>query len=192
MKKLWKKALKKVFGLREGKTAYTLGQWLHNDISQWTWFHSPRTNTIYQKLGDKWKSWQRETHRGREGTTSRYKYHSECIAIPTNLQRATVQYWTRNRITLEGSAPAREDTTITFSHSVSTNALPINIVHDHLNIQLFKQSLNDHTAMAVCDGSYFPESKVGAAAFVIEEPIQHTQLHGTSKVYGQAELQNPC
>ena len=134
MKKVWKKALRKVFGLREGITTDTLGNWLHNDTNQWTWFYSPRTKSIYQRTGTTWKSWQREARRGREGTSSKYKYNSNCLTTPNNLERATVRYWTHNRITLEGSAPAHNDMTTTFSHSIQPNQLPINIIHDNLNI----------------------------------------------------------
>ena len=41
MKKFWKKALQKTFGLRSRITSHKLGIWLHSNLSNWSWFFHP-------------------------------------------------------------------------------------------------------------------------------------------------------
>ena len=63
MKKIWKRALRKTFGLRSRITSHKLGIWLHSNLSNWVWFFHPYSTSIYQHFGLVWRVWKRETNK---------------------------------------------------------------------------------------------------------------------------------
>ena len=53
--RMWKSALRKVFGMQQGVTTYTLGKWFYQPSDSWIWFYSTNTNTLFQQFGHIWK-----------------------------------------------------------------------------------------------------------------------------------------
>ena len=47
MKKCWKAALRKTFGLRAGVTSHKLGIWMHSNLTHWVWFFHPSSETSF-------------------------------------------------------------------------------------------------------------------------------------------------
>ena len=59
--KLWKSALRKTFGLKQGITDYKLGHWLYSPLNTWIWFYKTSTELVYQRFGLLWKVWKKTT-----------------------------------------------------------------------------------------------------------------------------------
>ena len=138
MKKLWKKALKKTFGLKNGTTTYTVGQWLHNVHNDWKWFFDDRRENLFENVNGQWRLWRRITNKGRLGRSSRYKYHSNCISAPKNIKKATVQLLPHNQVKITGFASTMNDNNISFTRSVNPKQFPLNIEFNDLDINEFK------------------------------------------------------
>lgn len=192
MKKLWKKALRKTFGLQAGKTTYALGKWLHNKNSNWRWFYKAQEEALFLNSDQGWQHWTRDTNRGRRGRLSKFRYNSQCISKPTDIRKATVTHTTGGRVIFTGSAECMEDAVTMHSSKIKFNEVQLDIQDDNLSINNFISALQEGKAKAVCDGSYFPEEQVGAAAWVFEEDITDTSISGAMPVVGQKEEQNPC
>lgn len=164
MKKLWKKALQKTFGLRVGYTTYKLGKWLNNDHDNWRWFYNPNTQNLYKKRENQWRLWSRITTRGRQGASSKFKYHSNCIDPSTGCNKATVQHCPNNTVIFTGHNNSHRDTRTTYSSHQCDNSMQLRILHNNLHIPSFKQALEKEKLLAVCDGSFLPDTKTSAAA----------------------------
>ena len=130
MKKFWRKALRKTFGLAAGIMDHKLGPWLHNDHSQWIWFYHPVSQAIMQRFGKLWRMWKQETSRGRLGKRSRFKIFTTQARIPPTVKKATVQFWTPNRITLTGWATCDNELTTVYSEAIGLNAFPLDETND--------------------------------------------------------------
>ena len=192
MLKFWKKALRKTFGLVAGVTSYKLGRWLNNDFSHWIWFYHSGSQSIMQRFGNVWRMWTRETSRGRMGPNSKFKYFTIRHRIPASVKRATVRFWSPSRITLTGWADSENNTTITFSHSIPSPSLHTEIlVTDENNMDL-SPHLTQGAVNIVCDGSFLPDSKTGAAAWVIETTDKSIQLTGATGTTGPLDCQTAC
>ena len=192
MKKFWKKAVKKTFGLKQGKLSHRLGRWLHNQNADWEWFYDPTTRNIYQQVGSRWKLWQKVSTRGIHGRTSKYKFHSNCIATPRRCQKATVSFFDNTRIILTGYAECMPSSITSVTNNIKPNDFPIKILHTNLSTERLIQSLHDKQVHIVCDGSYFPEEKVGAAAWIIEDKLTATSMSGAMPTVGHKKIQNSC
>ena len=192
MIKLWKKALRKTFGLLAGTTSYKLGRWLNNVKEGWSWYFKPSTKTVYKHTPQGWQMWQYENNQSRHGQNCKYKYYAACITTPTNLQKATVKVLPGNRVILTGHAECLQDNRTTHSSRIETRHINATTVENTLDIPQFKHAFSNGNLRAVCDGSYFPTEKVGAAAWVIEEPITETLYSGSMPTVGEADIQTPC
>ena len=102
MKKFWKKALRKTFDLRAGKTGYRLGYWLNNNYQQWEWFYDRNNHNLYKKAPQGWQLWKRDRARGRLGVTSKFRYYCQCLTSPQRIERATVKFVSPTRVQLTG------------------------------------------------------------------------------------------
>ena len=192
MKKLWKKALRKTFGLKQGVTEYKLGKWLNDNFHQWIWFYEPDSDNLYQKSNNRWTVWKRSSQREKRGKGGKYKYFSECILPPSNIQQATVSARLHKTVLLTGFAASYKDEITKSSERISTNDITLNIIHNDLNIDNFKTALQQGLLNVISDGSFFPEEKVGAAAWIIEEDISDTYIAGAMPSVGDTSIQNLC
>ena len=188
MFKFWKKALRKTFGLIAGTTTYKLGPWLNNDFKHWIWFYHPGSQSIMQRFGNVWKMWKRETSRGRMGHSSKFKFFTIRHRIPNSVKRATVRFWSPSRITLSGWAPSETDSTLTFSHAIPFPNLTTNPLIVAQNNDIIPYLINGEVHI-VCDGSFLPESKIGAASWVIESKDEAIQLTGSTNATGPLDCQ---
>ena len=144
------------------------------------------------KTGERWQLWQRTSRRGRCGRNSTFKYYSECLVPPRNVQRATVQHKDHQRVIMTGYSSSRDEPKVMATNSLTTKDLRLNILNDNLNINNFITALATGNIRAVSDGSFQPEEKIGAAAWVLEEGITETHTCGAMPVIGEKSLQNPC
>ena len=78
------------------------------------------------------------------------------------------------RVILTGFLDSLQDNRSSHSNYISENDITLNILHNDLYIPSFKQALRDGTLLTVCDGTYLPNAKIGAAAWIVEETSSDT------------------
>lgn len=83
--KIWKSALRQTFGLRQGRTQYTLGKWFYKPSNLWRWYYSPATTHLYQRFGIVWQIWSQLHVRDQLGSTPKFRYFSNCINLPSQI-----------------------------------------------------------------------------------------------------------
>ena len=162
--KVLEKALRKIFGLIAGTTTYKLGMWLHNYLSRWTWFYHPGSKSIIQRFGNVWRMWKRESNKGRMGSNSRFKYFTTRARIPNSVQKATIQYWSDNRIKLTKWSKCTNDHRTSSSLSILIDSLNLPLHHTDAQVAEMTPHLINGTVDIVYGGSYYPHSNIGAAA----------------------------
>lgn len=192
MIKFWKKALRKTFGMSAGITTHKLGMWLHNDTSQWIWFYHPGSQSIMQRFGNVWRMWKRESNRGRLGPTSKFKYFTTRTRIPVSSQKATIQHYSDSRILLTGWSQSLEDNRISYSLELTTDSLHLDSFHTEAQANSLVPHLLQGNVNIVCDGSYHPKLKIGAAAWVIESTNEEIRIQGSKGVTGPSQAQSAC
>ena len=190
--KKWKSALKKTFGMKAGVTSYTLGSWLHNDISQLNWFHHQSSSSLFQRFGHIWRVWRRDSRRGRIGVKTKNKYFTTATRTPPSAIKATIKYVSHNRIQFTGSAPMINDDTTLYSNHLSANMLPLYINDEGADLQHLYSCLTNGSVHIVSDGSYLNGPQIGAAGWVIETTDGKVHLEGSFGTVGPKEIQSAC
>ena len=181
----WKSALRKSFGLRNGITEYTLGNWSSPPESTWKWLFSPNTELLYQPMGHITKVWKRTSNRGTLGRKSRFRYFTNSLAIPNDVIRATIHKVNENTLILTGWRQHHNN-----PHSYYTNRVysdwilqhDATTAHTH---QILAHSLRRNELIVVSDGSYYKDNNIGGAAWVIEN------LQQTHRTFGNCPSPGP-
>ena len=93
---------------------------------------------------------------------------------------------------MTGYADSIRDNRTKHSQQLSESDLQLNILHNDLHMPAFKQAVENGSILAVSDGSFMPDTQIGAAAWVLEEPSTGTSIIGAMPTVGQKDLQNPC
>ena len=192
MIKKWKSALKRTFGLHSGITTHTLGAWLHNDISNWLWFHHPSSSSLFQRYDHLWHVWKRDSRRGRIGINTKYKYCTTATRLPPSASKATVKFYSSTRVQFTGSAPMIQDPTTLYSNNLSAFMLPLNIQEERIDYEHLYSCLQQGTLNVVSDGSFLPDHNIGAAGWVIESQDEQVHLEGSFGCVGPEDIQNSC
>ena len=155
-------------------------------------FH-PSSQIIYQKCGLIWRVWKRETSRGRMGQRSKFKYLTQSTRLPRSSRKATVNLWSKSRITYTGSAHSSYDRNITtHSNSLEHHHSPLDISQEDDDIPIIIDSLRNNRLYVVCDGSFLPARQVGAAAWVMQSFDKSARISGAKKNIGSPSQQNAC
>ena len=189
--KLWKSALRKTFELKNGKIGYQVREWLYQPSSTWMWFYSPHNQLVYQRFGAIWRVWKRSrsTQQQRERRAFTIRYFNNALSLPANTCRATVTPHSQNKAVFTGwdhhhIAECMEDSNER-QHTLPFDNVLVTGNRDHLANQL-----QDHSLLAVSDGSYIQTSSAGASAWIIETEDQSSSIEGTLITSGEAAVQN--
>ena len=188
--KLWKSTLRKVFGLKQGKTEYSLGKWLHSPTDQWLWHYSTETQLLYQRFGKIWKVWKRITRGGQIGATPLFKYSTNALSKPHTTIRATVKRINIQKVRLTGWKEHENETRQGVCQEVLHQHLPITLDDDSMDSEVLKEAFRMGTIVAVSDGSYRKEDNAGAAAWVLASTDDSFELVGSIPSPGEATIQN--
>ena len=189
--KLWKKALKKTFGLRQGITNYTLGTWNFQPDNKWIWFYDKNSHLLYQRFGRVWKTWKIAPRKRRSIRSPLFFYFTNALNCPPTTVRATVEQMSMNTVRLTGwddhqQLPLRD----TNPHSKIHN-LPIdNTINVGSRIEL-AEHLKEGNVQAVSNGSFIQAEMVGSAAWIIESTDGTISTESTIITSGEAKIQNP-
>jgi hypothetical protein len=177
----WRRALEQLFPVNPLQLVNPLGTWILDEALQWTkhwdWFSSTSSDFLFRQVGE--DSWRR--HVKIEGT--RRSYHTQFLLLATrptqSLLRATVKESRNTWILLctNNTSILRQNiniaTTTTFD-TITIQQPSIRWFHKYLEstpqTHILRQHLLEGTAIAVSDGSYFPDEDVGACAWIIATP----------------------
>ena len=187
--KMWRKALRKTFGLTLGVTEYRLGDWLHSNTSKWQWFFDPNTTYLYQRFGQIWRVWYK-TSQGPLGRNTKFCYMSNALSIPSSAQRATVATHHNNKITLTGWCNQQEGDNSLHNMSIE-NELNYELLSIEGTLEEIAQFIQQNQAIGVSNGSFNKDFKSGSTAWVIgNESHQYRAIYGCI-TSGNPDNQNP-
>ena len=177
-----------------------LGDWIIKSDSEWTdnwdWFLSEDREFLYFRLdASTWHRFLRlpHAHRG---------YHEEFLVMHDHpigfLYRATVCS-RENGIHLLSAGhrmaptlPAEDIQQLVGDRAIRKSKLPwtMSILRSSPSIEDLLSSIRDGTGCAVSDGSYYPNEKVGAAAWIIRTLDGNEWIEGGGVLPGPADDQN--
>lgn len=175
---VWRRALRVCFPRENGLLTYTLGNWLYQPGTEWTWFFSTTSQLIYQRHGLVWRIWRRQSRSGNLGHTPRFRYDTNGIQRHPNSVRATIVRQGHNNLILTGWSIHDNDTPFTFQENHNTNWLFQDMQGPTDPLQ-FKQSIEIGNVIAVSDGSFLNEQQAGSAGWYIEDRQALQQLSGS-------------
>ena len=187
--KVWRKALRKTFGLTAGTTTHELGPWLHNDLSNWLWFYNPPTQLIYQRFGVIWKVWQSSRRGGPLGRIPKFRYVTNALTKPLTCVRATIRKNTNNTINLTGWHTHHQDHNH-LHHAKIGNVLESEILHQQGTTALLARKIESNEIIAVSDGSFDKEIMAGSAVWVFESRDKLDQIIWGAITPGHREIQS--
>ena len=188
--KLWKKALKKTFGLRKGEISYTVGKWCYTPTEQWIWFYHETSGLIYQRFGALWRVWKRASRRGNNNKTFQIHYFNNALALPSGSFRATVVQQSHSKAKFTGWDKHHNSEELETAYEVRLEDFPIKNQLTVGDEQYLVEQIVSESLVAVSDGSYIETDHVGAAAWIIETLDQSTSMEGTVVVSGDGTIQN--
>ena len=118
-----------------------------------------------------------------------FKYECNAIRLPITSQPASVRRLRHHRVQLTGwlrKGIQQQSETFEITRLFPQSA-------EEENPRQFPQFLNDMRAglvNAVCDGSYFPNSQTGTAAWIMESPNSNYCRWGKIQTSGERKIQN--
>lgn len=188
-----------LFPVPSMKLVQPLGEWIDIDdaswLDDWDWFISDNDEFIFHHLQD--GSW----HRHLRLNNSHSKYHCQYLTFQDspddNLNRISV-VMKDTYIQKEGLSPEdilENPTTEFFTLgpiSVTQPSCPWmlrDIEHSQSVDELWGDILTGE-AILVSDGSFFPEEKVGAAAWILSSSTGTQWIAGGGRISGPAEVQS--
>ena len=144
---------------------------------------------MYQKSGNTWRKWIRASHRERVGSQPIFKYECNAILIPSQSCPASIHRVSQNRVQLTGYSRSQE------VHINNSNIGPPSAPSQNVEegTQFWAHMLHDMQTgqlKAVTDGSYFPESKTGSAAWIIESHNSCYCRYGRVLTLGHNDVQS--
>jgi hypothetical protein len=189
--KAWRKALKLAFApTRHRKLLNPLGAWTNTISSDWEWYETVTGEEIlFQHTNN--QTWLSHKKLGRSQRVKRYKMTGSPYPHPPHHLnvRPTTIVLRSNCIESEGHrqqllntpSEANNDTTPPWLHYRTIQSPSImTLIND----------IKRGTARAVSDGSYFPDTGIGTAAWTIESDNKLEYITGTSIVPGPPLVQS--
>ena len=123
--KLWKSALRKTFGLKEGLLEYNVGDWNYSPVEPWNWFYHPNSQLIYQRFGHLWRVWRRSRRTRRTTRVYQIQYITNALSLPPDTVRATVTRQSYTKAKFTGWAPHQNQREEEYSSTIAPTQLPI-------------------------------------------------------------------
>ena len=197
---VWRKFMCMLFSRGSFSLYNSLGPWItmsYEDwLQSWDYFVTSDRQFIYHKIGP--SSWKRHLKK----PNSNYSYHIESLDLTTppetDLLRATVSPQNnRLQVLASGALPPINlpPSTIISFDTISVTKPTIKWFMKNLtsspNTFRLRQHLIAGTAYAVSDGSFFPDSRTGAAAWIVATPDGLEWIQGGGIIPGSPEDQDP-
>jgi len=183
--RVWRQALRRVKELYS--EPLTILQSIKN--LTWLWFYDPHLHTLYQKVGPVWRKWIRANRRGRIGTEPIFKYECDAIRLPRSSHPASVNYLSQHKAQLTGWARMnnQQQNEVYEIERLSTHMTEEENPHQ---FQQFLHDLRRGQVTAVCDGSFFPTSQTGTAAWILVSSNSTYSRWGRICTPGEKHIQN--
>ena len=196
---IWRKLLNYIFPLETKSLPIPLGNWntmtTEQWLNSWDFFITPNKEFLYQNHGNSiWSRFLLIPNSHRSYYTQPYNLH---IAPSDVLERATVSLH-NNRFIVASSSPPHT-TSISTAPSLQFDKITlqqpkIKRFMNHLISTPITASLLYHilhgSAVGVSDGSYYPDTNVGACAWIVSTPDGSEYISGGGLLPGSPSEQN--
>ena len=153
------------------RLSHPLGAWIHFDSDKWSWYMNKEKTYLYQCLGNKWKTFMRSTRSYQSNRFSEEGIY--CIPpqqhyiLPTTLARNHWFYIANNtsQIIISPLTP-----TPSLQKLLKPELIPwlFHGVQCSESIQTLLHDIQSGLSISASDGSYHPDSRITAAAWIIE------------------------
>lgn len=157
----------------------------------WKWFYNSSSGKLYQRFGNSWRIWVRQSYRGQLGRFPLYKLFGNGINLPRNSARATIQLCPGNKIKLTGwteDAPTLQHNPTHpcahYSGWVNDNTTGDPVAYSHI-----ANDIRSGQAKIVSDGSFEKRVNLGTAGWIIEDSSQIYQVTGKVSCPGDPTVQ---
>ena len=186
--RLWKKALRMAFPRVNNKLQQQLGNWYKKPPS-WKWWYTTGSNRLFRRCAHTWKVYSRQG-RGRTGSNPKYSYLCDCIHPPPLQYPATVLHFDNFvRLTGYSSISHMAEPSNNVPRWGSHTLLQCSNLFSDMDKVILREHIQQGTATIVSNGSYLPDHKVGAAAWVIDLADNNIIGKGHSQCPGSKEDQ---
>ena len=196
----WRRFVRTIFEIDSKYLSNPLGPWLHMDMETWmgSWdfFLSPDMELLWHKVST--FVW----HRHLRKPNARRTYFTEHLVVydhpHSELLRTTVSI-TPHSIVLVCSSPRTvlnptRDTNVLHFGQIQVETPKINWFMDNLSCSTSTNQLLCHilqgSAIAVSDGSFFPNDKIGSCAWVVSTPDGTEFIKGGGLIPGPPQSQS--
>ena len=184
----WRRIIRKVFSPTQHLRLDTpLGPWTKPEDGKWEWFESTNAEKLYQRHHNEWFEYKKIGISRRQPRYDSLTFKR--ISKPDDRKRTTVtkvhKYWVSS-----GVAPEDIEFSAHKDYSKHEDWL-YRRQFQTKNIQKVLHDLRVGTAVAVSDGSFFRDTKTGAAAWIIESQDRSQYLRGQCIVPGTLDMQSP-
>ena len=196
----WRKFLKLVFAQPQSSLNQPLGAWnsMTNEqwIDNWDFFLTLDKEFLYHRVNSRW-------HRHLKRQHSHKSYHQEYLdldILPThNIFRASVRLSADNLVVTSFSPKI---TTASIADTATHSFGPIQLIKPKIDWFLHSMSSSSNTtnlwneilqgqAYAVSDGSFFPDSRTGACAWIVSTRNGLEWIKGGGIIPGDKDDQDP-
>jgi len=197
----WRKALA---CLRDGhpkRLRYALGSWIDHGYDKWEWFIDLQTHRLYRY--EEGVGWQFYIHHGYQNRPRGGWYQGpfvhEAPDKPDGCLRAHVVQLRQGRFQCKGFASVLPDTNApppaTFPDVVSKltatqQYLLANLEYSVDAVHAIADAIENRTALAVSDGSYFKDTQAASFQLRMETGQRTNQVTATQYVPGRADDNN--
>lgn len=183
----WRKALECLFPVNPLRLIVPMGRWYIEEdtvwLDHWDWFTSETTEFLFRQVGE--NVWRR--HVKIVGTAR--SFHQQFLTLDARpverLHRATVREIRNAWVLTSTDSEFRHrpvDTPSDTFDAITIRHPTIQWFHQYLeasdNTASLYRHLRNGTAIAVSDGSYFPDEDVGACAWIIATPTGSEWITG--------------
>ena len=170
---IWRRFLKHIFSVGNFRLITPLGSWIHGlSDCNWDWY-TGRDNFLYHRLGK--DLWERHLIK----VNCHHTYHTESLLLQedpiTPLCKASISHMGDRIYLLNTSnmiSTTSNDTGLHATYDEITTSPPsvdwfMNYISHSSSTGQLLSSLQNGTAVAVSDGSYYPDTQIGSCGWII-------------------------
>jgi exonuclease III len=190
--RIWRKALKLVFAPRwHRKLSHPVGSWTRPIPTDWEWYESIEGDEKLYQLKDD-NTWMAYNKLGRSKRVRRYRLAGSIMITPPTMNDTILQTTVILRSNCIESEGTRDRFPVHIDSEEEQNTptwLHYNMTQSN-SIATLVTDICTGKARAVSDGSYYPETGVGTAAWTIESKNEQEYITGISIVPGPPSIQS--
>ena len=168
--------------------------WKEHKQKTLNWYYNRRLDKLFQRTNDsKWNYFTKIRHQGRRRRLPLFYYQGKANSLPTQSTPATTIYRNGHLVQFTGTLPLENPEEAIPQHTnLPQYIASIPFKHHHPltdlsypeHIPHILESIQAGNCAVVTDGSFFPSSSQGAAAYVVGNEAAHRRLVGRCYIAG--------